>query len=126
MPQSRMFALLPVVTSLLWTGPAQADSLRCGDRLVASGDSLYQVRATCGEPDDARRHSEFRTLRRFVAGPCREGRKGPRCGYFEEYTVEVVVDHWTYDFGRRRFIQYLRFEQGELVRVDSGSYGQKD
>jgi hypothetical protein len=27
---------------------------------------------------------------------------------------------------RRRFIQHLRFEQGELVRVDSGSYGQKD
>jgi hypothetical protein len=40
--------------------------------------------------------------------------------------AEITVDRWTYDFGRRRFIQYLTFEQGSLVRVESGSYGYKD
>ena len=44
----------------------------------------------------------------------------------EEYTVEVTIDEWTYDFGSNRFLQFLKFEQGRLVRLQSGSYGQKD
>lgn len=119
-------ALLPLAASLFITGSAQADSLRCGQRLVSRGDSLYQVRSTCGEPNDARRHSEFRTIRRFVPGVCRNTHQKRPCGHFEEYTVEVVIDQWTYDFGRRRFVQYLTFEQGQLVQVVSGSYGHEE
>jgi hypothetical protein len=121
-----LFALLPIAAASFLAGPAEADSLRCGRHLVSSGDSLYQVRSTCGEPDDSSRHSEFRTVRRFVPGPCRNDQVRRPCGYYDETTVEVVVDQWTYDFGSRRFVQYLRFEQGELVRVASGSYGRKD
>jgi hypothetical protein len=43
-----------------------------------------------------------------------------------EETVEVIVDEWTYDFGKNRFIRYLTFEQGKLVRITAGRYGRKD
>lgn len=104
---------------------AHADSLSCNQRIVSSGDTRYEVRALCGEPDDAVQRVEYRTLRGRVAGPCtRQGTK-LRCSRSEETVVEVVIDEWTYDFGRNRFIQYLTFEQGRLVAVRSGSYGHK-
>jgi hypothetical protein len=104
---------------------ARADSLSCNQRIASSGDTRYEVRAVCGEPDEAVQRSEYRTVRGRVAGPCtREGTK-VRCSRSEETVVEVVIDEWTYDFGRNRFIQYLTFEQGRLVAVRSGSYGHK-
>ena len=103
----------------------RADSLSCNQRIASSGDSRYEVRAICGEPDEAVQRVEYRTVRGRVAGPCvREGSK-LRCSRTEEAVVEVVIDEWTYDFGRNRFIQYLTFEQGRLVAVKSGSYGHK-
>jgi len=44
---------------------------------------------------------------------------------WSERTVEVPIHRLTYDFGRNRFVNYLLFEFGTLVRVDSGSYGVK-
>jgi hypothetical protein len=49
-----------------------------------------------------------------------------RCGTETEQTTEVLIDEWVYDFGKNRFIEYLSFEQGKLVRVSHGSYGHKD
>lgn len=105
---------------------ASADSLRCGNRLASSGDSLYQVRAVCGEPDAADRRVEVRTIRQKVRGPCfqREGRLV--CEHVEERSVEVVIDEWTYDFGSQKFVRFLTFEDGKLVRVNTGGYGMKD
>ena len=104
---------------------ARADSLSCNQRIVSTGDSRYQVRSVCGEPDDATQRIEYRTLRGRVAGPCTRSDGKIRCAQTEEIVVEVVVDEWTYDFGRNRFIEYVTFEQGRLIRVKSGSYGYK-
>ncbi len=104
---------------------ARADSLSCNYRIASSGDTRYEVRAICGEPDDAVQRVEYRTVRGRVAGPCAREGKQVRCSRTQEAVVEVVIDEWTYDFGRNRFIQYLTFEQGRLVSVRSGSYGRK-
>lgn len=125
--QSR-FWTLPALLGLacLAVSPsARADSLSCNQRIVSTGDSRYQVRSTCGEPDDATQRVEYRTLRGRVAGPCTRSGGKTRCGQTEEIVVEIVVDEWTYDFGRNRFIQFVTFEQGRLVSVRSGSYGYK-
>lgn len=104
---------------------ARADSLSCDGRIVSTGDSRYEVKATCGEPDDAVQRVEYRTVSGRVAGPCsKEGGK-IRCSQTREQVVEVVVDEWLYDFGRNRFIEYLTFEQGRLVSIRTGSYGKK-
>ena len=101
---------------------AQADdSLRCGTRLVVAGDAPYQVKAICGDPDDVQHRMETRTVRRAVTVPCRGG----YCQSFVEDSIQVAVEEWIYDFGRQRFVQYLIFENGRLVRVNSGNYGRK-
>jgi hypothetical protein len=106
--------------------PAAADSMRCGDRLVSSGDSTYEVRSTCGEPDAAEQRIEYRTIRIRVPAPCHEEHGCRRCDVEVERTVEVVVDAWTYDFGRNRFIEFVRFEDGRLIAVSEGGYGHKE
>jgi hypothetical protein len=111
--------LLPVI-ALAFAPPALADGMRCGQRLVSSGDSLYEVRSRCGEPDAAERRTEQRRVERRVHVPCEGAR---RCVRTDSVTVDVVIDEWVYDLGRQRFIRYLTFEDGKLRVVTTGSYG---
>jgi uncharacterized membrane protein len=113
------------VAALAVSPSAHADSLSCNSRIVSTGDSRYQVRSVCGDPDDATQRVEYRTQQGRVVGPCTRHGQKLRCSRTEETVVEVVIDEWTYDFGRNRFIQYLTFEQGQLATVKSGSYGHK-
>lgn len=119
------WAIAVLLGGLTTSATARADSMNCKDRIVSTGDSRYQVKATCGEPDDASQRVEYRTVRGRVAGPCRREADRIICSDTREQVVEVVIDEWIYDFGKNRFIQYLTFEQGKLVTVRSGSYGYK-
>ncbi|MDX2019614.1 MAG: DUF2845 domain-containing protein [Deltaproteobacteria bacterium] len=92
---------------------ARADGLRCGTRLVSTGDSTYLVQARCGQPDDATTWVEYSSVR------VKEG------NLWVERTVEVKYERWTYDFGTNRLIRYVVFENGRLIRVDTGPYGEK-
>ena len=126
MPNPIWTTIAPLAgAAMLIAGTSSADTLRCQDRLVSSGDSLYHVQSVCGDPDAAERHVEYRTLRRRVPVACPEADAKHRCYAEEEYTVEVVVDNWTYDVGRNKFVRYLRFESGALTRVTFGDYGYK-
>jgi hypothetical protein len=97
----------------LYASDARADTMRCGNKLVATGDTLYDVRGRCGEPAFATRRVEYRTVSGFAPGVS------------ASRTLEVVIDEWTYDFGPRKFVQHLIFEQGYLVFVVAGRRGQK-
>jgi hypothetical protein len=120
----KLWLSIPTLLAVLamTAGEAEADGMRCGRRLVSTGDSLYRVRSVCGEPDDAQRRVVTQSERRRVRVPCGE-RGGSRCERTEEYTRDVVVDEWTYDLGEQRFIRYLTFVDGRLERVSTGSYG---
>ena len=78
----------------------------------------------CGDPDDAQHSIETRTLPQRVLVPCANGRGG-QCEVVVYQTVQISVDRWTYDFGSNRFLEFAAFEQGNLVRVTTGPYGQK-
>lgn len=119
------FCLASLVV-LLFSAPSDAgtDGMRCGQRLVSTGDSLYSVRSVCGEPAATDRRIVQRTGKRKVSGPCFKDRDGQiRCERVEEFTIEVVIDEWTYDFGPRRFVHFLTFEDGKLIKVATGGYG---
>jgi len=118
-------SVLMGVTALLMSVPAHAEGLRCGDHLASFGASLYEVRAQCGDPDDAQHTIETRTVPQRVHVPCANGR-GQWCEVVVLQTVQIAIDRWTYDFGSNRFIEFARFEQGNLVHVTTGPYGQKD
>jgi hypothetical protein len=87
--------------------------------LVSVGQSLLEVRNRCREPDDASSSVEVRTVREKV----KRWARGVAEEVVIEHRIEVPVDEWSYDFGRNRFTQFLRFEYGRLVLVREGSKG---
>jgi hypothetical protein len=102
---------------------AAADGMRCGQRLVAHGDSAHVVRSKCGEPQSTERRTETETLRRRVIVPCRTVGGGGVCVEEQEYTVTHDVETWTYDFGSARLIHFATFVDGALRDVRTGGYG---
>ena len=102
-----------VILLLVATGPAAADSMRCGSRLVSDGDSIEKVLALCGEPTSKRRTWIIRQPR-FVVG----SQEYPFPG--EE---DVPVDLWTYDLGPNKLMRRLRFIAGTLTSVETLGHG---
>jgi hypothetical protein len=112
---------------LLAARGARADGMYCGSRLISVGDTLYQVRSVCGEPDDAQHRVETRTVRRRVRVPCDSNqRQGGQCETMVEHSTDVVIDDWTYDLGLQRFMRFLSFCDGRLASVHTGGYGSRD
>lgn len=115
-----------ILGELLMVSVAQADDLRCGQELAHTGDSSYEVRSMCGEPAHVDRHVEERRVTRRATGPCANGDRSKSCSVVESVNKEVVVERWTYDFGRRAFMQHLTFEDDRLVSIRRGDYGRRD
>jgi Protein of unknown function (DUF2845) len=111
------------MAALLVSASSQAEGLRCGEKLASNGASLYEVRAKCGDPDDAQHSIETRTVPKKVMAPCANG--AHLCEVVVYQSLEISIDRWTYDFGSNRFLEFAWFEQGNLVRVTNGPYGQK-
>ncbi len=111
------------MAALLVSASSQAEGLRCGEKLASNGASLYEVRAKCGDPDDAQHSIETRTVQKKVLAPCANG--AHLCETVVYQSLEISIDRWTYDFGSNRLLEFALFEQGNLVRVTNGPYGQK-
>ena len=102
-------------------------ALRCGHELVKEGDYKGEVLEKCGEPDFFDSHYERRG--NIVHGNVNQGinisghhqvpssRFNFGQSHYEE--VEILVEEWTYHFGRNRFNYRLRFENGRLKDVQS-------
>lgn len=99
-------ALIIALGLLLLADPAYA--FRCGSKVVNIGDSAYQVRKRCGEPDDI--------MRRFVT-------VYRKINAAEEVAVDVEVEEWIYDRGRNRLVTILRFADGVLIEEWTDGYG---
>ncbi|WP_248804975.1 DUF2845 domain-containing protein [Pseudomonas sp. MWU13-2100] len=78
-------------------GQAQADTLRCGSRLISVGDRKSEVLDKCGEP-----------------------RSQDLVGYQRSFDrrTEVQIEEWVYPQSGG-MVQYLRFVGGRLERIDS-------
>lgn len=87
--------MLTCLTSL--SGLAQADTLRCGSQLVSVGDRAFEVQQKCGAP-----------IAQNIIGYKRSANR----------REEVQVDEWVYGPNNGMY-QYLRFEGGRLLRIDS-------
>lgn len=79
-------------------------------RQVQVGDSKYEVLTKLGEPVDKNVQEIERRIR------TKDG------GFFNE---TVVIETWTFDFGANRFIRFVEFENGRVLRIDHGSYGSR-
>jgi hypothetical protein len=102
--------MLLLVAALAAGGPAAADSMRCGSKLMTDGDPSDKVLAYCGEPASIERREILRGY-------------GYHRGVAVHSAYEVSVEMWTYNFGPHKLMYRLRFEDGLLVDVDTLSHG---
>jgi hypothetical protein len=98
-----------VVFGVCMSVQVNADSMRCGKKLVKTGDSTSKVLATCGEP----------MQREFVGVEKTKIKEETDQGNISE-TKEVKVEKWTYNFGAGTLLRSLTFKDGMLVEIETG------
>lgn len=103
--------------------PAAADlGLRCGTRLITSGDSIERVLNECGEPSLVDSWEEER-IHRHPTHFMDDENDFEEYGPVHRVIVRVTVEEWTYNHGPHRFIDRVRFENGRVRKITSGGYG---
>jgi hypothetical protein len=114
--------LLLISLCFLFSHPVFA--LRCGRALVDIGDYKEDVIEKCGEPKSIDTHIEIRGVAdRFGARTRVSPETSINFGQQHYTEIEMVVEEWNYDFGRRRFQKHLRFENGRLTEIKDLGYG---
>lgn len=124
---------LPVVAVLaVLCLPGQSaaySAIRCGNRLASEGATRGEVLALCGEP--LSKESRTEVIRSSQTADQRQSEPGtPSQSRVEtggSVSTEVVrikaIDEWTYNFGPKVLMRTVVFEDGRLVRVETGKYG---
>lgn len=96
----RSLSILAVTLLMTSQSVFASTTLRCGNGLVSTGSTTDEVLHKCGEP----------IARDMLGSVMRTG------NYGESY--ELQVEEWSYA-PRNGMYQFLRFEGGRLVKVDS-------
>lgn len=112
--------LLTVDASSRWT--RSVSRFECGSRLVAVGDSRFEVLRKCGEPSWRDAWEEER-LERVGGVPYFDGSPFYASRVPILVNVHVLVEEWVYNRGSSRFMRILRFENNRLVDIQVGDYG---
>lgn len=111
--------LLPVLAlpalALLVVAPVAADTVRCGSRVVAEGDTATSVRKKCGEPVNIETQSMIRGPHVWEDGRYRYVAPGS--------DIEYLVEHWTFNFGPKRLMVKVRLEAGIVTEIKTLGYG---
>lgn len=99
LPDLRIYAGIIVISSTIIL-TAEADTFRCGSKVVRSGDSSSAVIQNCGKPLDKDKGYEVVRLK--------EGRK------------KVRVGRWRYKKSSRSLERIVMIYQGRVVAIDTG------
>jgi hypothetical protein len=99
---------------LVSCGPAMADTMRCGNKLVYEGDELAVVAARCGQPAQISRSTMLKFPTIWYHG---------RPHQLSDQQIEIPVETWVYNFGSSKFMRKLRFEDGVLIEITVLDYG---
>lgn len=100
-------AAIACVALVILPATAFADSMRCGSRIVKDGDTMEKVIDVCGEPSKQER-TWIQRMPQYQLGSQYYSFPG---------TEDVPVDLWTYDFGRNKLLQRVRFIDGIVVSI---------
>jgi hypothetical protein len=98
-----MIAFLEVFFSVPFPATCAADSLRCGNDVVQTGDSELTLIKVCGQP----------TLKKTETVPYRVGGK----------VLYKDIERWHYNRGRNDFIYIMTIEGGKIVSIETGERG---
>ncbi|WP_158658085.1 DUF2845 domain-containing protein [Agarilytica rhodophyticola] len=100
-----------------------AFALRCGSKVIKEGDGLSRVANYCGEPENIRTRSIFRSGGISGSEQVAPNRRRARVGIYDEVSVEIEVEEWEYNFGPNKLSRRIVFEDGVVVRIKSIGYG---
>jgi hypothetical protein len=119
---------LAIVFFMLIALPIEADTdspvrdFTCGQHIISRGARQAEVRRKCGNPSNIERWGKESLKRDFY--------KEIPVQSEEQFSQEplflremIMVEEWEYNFGTNRFLYYLRFENGKLIRITVGDYG---
>ena len=105
----------------LHTDVAAETTLRCGGGLVSVGDTTSKVFEKCGEPTNESKWEEgHNTYISQIYNYEKERYQLP-----ELIKGPILMELWTYDLGSNKFIRYLHFANGRLIRIETGEKGGK-
>lgn len=116
--------VVSMVVLLMTAGVAvPADTMRCGSRLIVVGDPADKLLAECGSPTSVDEWEEERVYHFEIPPPPDQYRTFEQ--YERGYRVRkfVKVELWTYNKGPSRFIEYVRIENGRVMKFETGKYG---
>jgi hypothetical protein len=116
----RILFFLPLLSLLLFNNNTAADiHLRCQGRLVSIGDTKEEVLNKCGDPDkrDQWEEDHNRTISQIYDYKTEQ--------YIAPKRIEqpIQMERWTYYLGVNKFIRYLYFQNGELIKIETGERG---
>ncbi len=113
-----LFLIMPV---------SNADSMRCGNKLVSINDTKAEILIKCGAPLTQEtiaieEKTEFAELALkypllYKHGLLKDD-KGVTLG--KENSVTRSIDQWTYHLGEGKFLRILYFEGGRLAAIEEG------
>lgn len=111
---------------MLLAEPALA--LRCAGKLISDGAPQGKVLKYCGEPESVQVRSIYRAgLPRQRIRHGHNEASDPTTDrellYADRAYIEVLVEEWTYNFGPRRLMRIVRFENGLVTSVKQLGYG---
>lgn len=111
----KLFALilLFVISHLL---ADNAFALRCGTDLVAIGDRKFDVLGICGNPVFTEQWTDDTVVLNIDS-------KGEKGGVNVTHISTAHVEEWTYNLGPRKFLLFIRFENGRVAKMERGDYG---
>ncbi|MCX4025313.1 DUF2845 domain-containing protein [Spartinivicinus marinus] len=118
----KAFAVLISVLMFSVSINTYADSMRCKNRLVSTGDSKATVLLKCGEPWLKEDHSYTVTEKRnsdiYRYNQQDNGFNGH--GASREVTRLIKVEKWTYNVGRNKFLRIITFKEGMIESIETG------
>jgi hypothetical protein len=109
-----LIAATMLLTVLLAAINGSAQALDCHGRLIVIGSRPWEVKERCGEPtntEDVTKYRSQETYDQLQQRPI-------------QTLVPVQQTIWTYNFGPTRFMYYLTFQEGKLIDIKTGDYGQ--
>ncbi len=113
--------LIALMVGFGYLEPALA--MRCGSRIISEGDPRERVLNECGPPADSESWEEERYYDYDAPPPAYQYREFQRYGNAYRVKVHVKVELWTYNYGPSRFMDFVRFENGKVRKIESGGYG---
>ena len=118
----RISLLLSLICVLSFQNDVAADSyLRCQNRLVSIGDIKAEVLDKCDHPDkrDQWEEDHNSTISQIY------DYKTERYIAPKRIEVPIRMERWTYNMGANKLIRYLYFQNGELIKIETGERGRE-